>query len=83
VIVDYHMPGLNGVTVLESLRSAAVSANATCMFLLYTSDEETSKRYRELGFDGVLTKKGNMPELIRQLGAHLRIVRLRVLTARR
>lgn len=82
VVVDYHMPGLNGATVLESLKAAARSSNANCMFLLYTSDEATALKHHELGFDGVLVKKGNMHELVRQLNAALRIVRVRALTRR-
>ncbi len=83
VIVDFHMPGLDGATVLTSLKSAAQSSNAQCMFLLYTSDEAMAKRYAEHGFDGALAKKGNIPELVPQVHALLRIVRMRALKQRK
>jgi DNA-binding response OmpR family regulator len=83
VLVDYHMPGLDGGDVLKSLRSAAEGFPGARMFVLYTSDEAAGQRHRELGFDAVLTKKGHMGELVRQLGALLRLVRIRAFTARK
>jgi DNA-binding response OmpR family regulator len=79
VILDYHMPGLDGADVLVSLRAAAHSGGASCMFLLYTSDEAMAKRHASLGFDGVLAKKGDTPALVTQAQALMRIVRLRAL----
>ena len=83
VILDFHMPGLDGATVLKSLKSAAQSSGAHCMFLLYTSDDAMAKRYAEHGFDGALARKGNIPDLLPQLHAMLRIVRMRALKLRK
>jgi DNA-binding response OmpR family regulator len=77
VIVDFHMPGLDGATVLESLKSASDRSGAHCMFLLYTSDPAEARRYRTHGFDGPLTNKGDIRALVRQVQAYMRMVRAR------
>lgn len=79
VILDYHMPGLNGHEVLLSLRAAAASARTEATFYLYTSDPAIEHAYAQLGFDGVFTKKGDNEALIRQVDAAFRLVRLRAM----
>ncbi len=82
-IVDFHMPGLDGATVLKSLKNAAASSGAQCMFLLYTSDETMAARFAEHGFDGALSQKGNIAVLVPQVHALLRVMRMRALKLRR
>lgn len=77
VILDYHMPGLDGREVLQSLRAAAQSAQAKPSFFLYTSDSQMEHKHAELGFDGVFTKKGNKDALLQQVDAAFRLVRLK------
>lgn len=77
VIVDFHMPGLDGATVLQSLKSAAHRNDARCLFLLYTSDDAEARRYKIHGFDAPLMKKGNIPALVPQVQALMRMVRSR------
>ncbi len=77
VIIDYHMPGLDGREVLESLRAAATSANAKPVFYLYTSDAELEQKGKGLGFDGVFTQKGHREQLVQQVDAAFRLIRLR------
>lgn len=79
VIIDYHMPGLAGSDVLQSLRSA--SPDASSVFYLYTSDETVADRFEELGFDGSFTHKGDMPQLVAQVKAAFRSINLRRLSA--
>src|SRR5258707_15760651 len=38
VIIDYHMPGINGLAVHEQLRGAAEHLARRPLFYLYTSD---------------------------------------------
>src|ERR1700733_13049236 len=57
VIIDFHMPGMTGDTVVASLKSAAGSSGAHCMFLLYTSDPVVALKYASFGFDGALFSK--------------------------
>ena len=79
VLLDYHMPGLDGSEVLASLRNAAERSHSSCMFLLYTSDLEQTRAYARLGFDGALADKGNVLSLVTQLRTLMRVVRMRAL----
>jgi serine/threonine-protein kinase len=81
VIIDYHMPGIDGGTVIQSLRSARGSGSGgtehACLFYLYTSDPQIAAIYQKLGFDGVLTDKGDEAALVKQVKAVFRIVQMR------
>jgi two-component system, OmpR family, response regulator len=79
VIIDYHMPGIDGATVIQSLRRAATSGDHACQFYLYTSDAAIAKNYKKLGFDGVIANKGDEKALVRQVWAVLRILLMRTI----
>jgi serine/threonine-protein kinase len=79
VIIDYHMPGLDGGTVIASLRSAASQSARPCLFYLYTQDPGIAKDYARLGFDGCFTDKGDTRALLRQVRSVFRVVQLRAL----
>ncbi|MGH7293362.1 MAG: protein kinase domain-containing protein [Polyangiaceae bacterium] len=78
-IIDYHMPGIDGGTVIQSLRAAGNAGSHRCLFYLYTSDAAIAKSSRELGFDGVFTDKGNEDALVRQLRALFRMQQMRAM----
>lgn len=77
VIIDYHMPGLDGPAVLASMRSVAHSMKNTCPFFLYTSYENVARNYVALGFDGVLTHKGDELALVHQVASVFRTMDMR------
>jgi CheY-like chemotaxis protein len=77
VILDYHMPGMDGTHVLESLRAACKDMDVKPWFFLYTTDRSIAASYRSLGFDGAFTEKGDAAALVRQLQAAYRLVKLR------
>ena len=79
IIVDFHMPGLDGSTVVQSMRTVAGSGQRKCAFYLYTSDKAVAADYARLGFDGVFTAKGDEAELVRQVGAYFRMASMRAL----
>jgi CheY-like chemotaxis protein len=79
VILDYHMPGLDGGSVLSSLKAAAASAQSKPLFYLYTSDTQLQATATTLGFDGAFTEKGNREALVRQVDSVVRLLRLRAL----
>ncbi len=83
VIIDYHMPGMNGQAVLESLRSAATQLGHPTRFYLYTSDPAVANQGLRLGFDGGLHGKGDDDQLVSQVDAIFRLIRLRSLSKRR
>ena len=78
-VIDFHMPGIDGGTVISSLKSAATSGGHACLFYLYTSDPTISKDYQKLGFDGCFTDKGNEEALVRQVRAVFRMLQMRAL----
>ena len=82
VIVDYHMPGLDGGTVMKSLRSARTQADTSPLFYLYTTDERVAGTYAALGFDGCITRKGDFAALVHQVEAVFRKQSLKRLKAK-
>lgn len=77
VILDFHMPGIDGQQVLESMRAATRNAERKPIIYLYTTDRELAGRYRALGFDGAFTEKGDTAALVRQVAAAFRLIKLR------
>ncbi len=80
VIIDFHMPGIDGGTVVQSLRRAA-GDNHPALFYLYSSD--ASLRPEDHGFDGVISEKGDEDALVRQVRAIIRIAQLKALRAKK
>lgn len=78
VIVDFHMPSIDGAALLPSLRDA-VSRESPCYFYLYTSDPDVARKYDVYGFDGGFLKKGDEKALGPQVDAAFRTIHLRKL----
>lgn len=77
VVVDFHMPGMNGGELLPILREKADGA----LFYLYTSDADVGRTFPTLGFDGAFLKKGDDAALGPQVDATFRTIKLRQLAA--
>jgi two-component system, OmpR family, response regulator len=82
VIIDYHMPGIDGLSVKEALRSAASQLAREPLFYLYTSDASIAKSYASLGFDGSFTNKGDEASLVLQVRAVYRLSQIRAVAKR-
>ena len=78
VVIDFHMPGMNGQSVLASLRKS-VGTQTACAFYLYTSDPEVAGRFVDYGFDGSFLRKGDEEALVPQVNAAFRTIRMRKL----
>lgn len=83
VLLDFHMPGIDGGQVLSSLKSAAQSASSPCSFYLFTSDEDVAARYANLGFDGVIRNKGDLDALVGQVRAAFRMNKMKAIARRK
>jgi two-component system OmpR family response regulator len=83
LIIDYHMPGLNGASVVASMRTIAGSTKNRCSLFLYTSDDKIASHHRELGFDGAFSGKGDEALLVRQVAAHFRTLDMRAAIERK
>lgn len=80
VLVDFNMPGIDGVSVLHSLQSAARTSDSSCAFYLFTSDADLAIRYASFGFDGAIRNKGDHASLVVQVRAALRMKKMRAIT---
>jgi serine/threonine protein kinase len=78
-LIDFHMPGFNGGAVIQSLRGASTASGRTCLFYLFTSDQEVAKDYARMGFDGSLTGKGDDGALLRGVRAAFRVLQMRAM----
>jgi len=81
VIIDYHMPGINGLAVQQAMRAAAAHLDHEPLFYLYTSDRAVAATYAELGFDGAFPK-GDEAVLVQQVRAVFRLSQIRALAQR-
>jgi eukaryotic-like serine/threonine-protein kinase len=78
-LIDFHMPGFDGGAVIQSLRGASAASGKTCLFYLFTSDQEIAKEYARMGFDGSLTGKGDDNALLRGVRAAFRVLQMRAM----
>jgi serine/threonine protein kinase len=78
-LIDFHMPGFDGGSVIQSLRSATSASGRTCLFYLFTSDQGVAKDYARMGFDGSLTGKGDDGALLRGVRAAFRVLQMRAM----
>jgi CheY-like chemotaxis protein len=76
VILDWHMPEMNGGFALRALKQTP-NADPETLYYCYTVDVEVAAKYREHGFDGAFTAKGDMEVLLGQLDTARRMLRLR------
>jgi two-component system, NtrC family, sensor kinase len=82
IIIDFHMPGLDGKHLMASIRNATQGGKHNFLAYLYTSDEEAAGTFRALGFDGYLGQKGDPKALVTQVEAAFRRIQLRALSSR-
>ena len=82
VIVDFHMPELNGAEALTLLKECA-SREKPPLFYLYTADKDVAISFKAHGFDGALSFKGQDDVLVSQVETALRRLNLKRFMAQR
>jgi CheY-like chemotaxis protein len=76
VIIDFHMPGLDGAQLLALLKPL-VPPGDRVSFYLYTSDPAHALAFRKYGFDGAFTRKGSLDDLVVQVHTVGRLLHMR------
>lgn len=76
VMVDFHMPEVNGAEALSVLRRHA-REDLPVLFYLYTSDREVALSFKAYGFDGAFIGKGEVDSLVGQIDAANRLLQLK------
>jgi signal transduction histidine kinase/CheY-like chemotaxis protein/HPt (histidine-containing phosphotransfer) domain-containing protein len=72
VIVDGHMPGLDGYELAEKIRALPGRKDALIMMLTSLADADQRNRCQQLGITAVLTKPVMRPELLQAIHGVLR-----------
>ena len=68
VLMDYQLPGMNGVDALQLLRQDSATAAIPVVALTASAMREDRERFLAAGFDGYLTK----PIDVREFGNQVR-----------
>jgi signal transduction histidine kinase/DNA-binding response OmpR family regulator len=76
ILVDAHMPEMDGFTLVQRIREDPALAGATIMMLSSIDLQESSVRCRQLGISAYLTKPVVAPELLRAIRQALGEARL-------
>lgn len=73
VLLDYHMPNMNGLLVLEHLR--ADFTDLPVLVLTVDEDLQTAQRFLKAGATDFALKPIKAPDLIARIRLHLRLAR--------
>jgi signal transduction histidine kinase/CheY-like chemotaxis protein len=73
VLLDMVMPGMDGVETMRRLRADARTAEAPVLIISASSTPEEAERALEMGADAFLSKPVNEHDLLREIGAHLKL----------
>ena len=72
VLMDYQLPGMNGVEALERLRAQPATADIPVVALTASAMREDRERFLTAGFDGYLTKPIDVREFGNQVRSFLK-----------
>ena len=67
VVLDLHMPGLDGIGVLTALRGVSRLASVPVLILSADRDEALVRQTLQLGVVGYLTKPFNADQMVKRL----------------
>jgi signal transduction histidine kinase len=83
IVLDLHMPGIDGFTMLDELRRRASAADLPILVLTADTTREATHRALGLGANDFLTKPLDATELVLRVGNLLRTRALHVALQRR
>jgi Signal transduction histidine kinase len=69
VLLDFHMPGMDGFSVAEQIRRDAVLEDTAIIMLTSATQHGMAARCRQLGFAGYLTKPISQSDLLDAISA--------------
>jgi two-component system, cell cycle response regulator DivK len=70
VLMDIHLPDINGVEALRRLRADARTASVPVLALTAQAMEGDRERFLAAGFDGYLSKPVNIVDLLDAVSRH-------------
>ena len=76
IVLDYHMPDMNGVDVARVIRSDAVLKDTTIIMLTSVDNISESAEFKALNIDGHLTKPARASQLLEEIIDCLRRTRM-------
>ena len=64
ILMDYHLPGIDGIEAFRRIRAAAATAHIPIMAVTASAMPEEAKRMKDAGFDGFQTKPINVKDFM-------------------
>ena len=64
ILMDYHLPGIDGIEAFRRIRAAAATAHIPIMAVTASAMPEEAKRMKDAGFDDFQTKPINVKEFM-------------------
>ncbi len=65
ILMDYQLPGINGIEAFKRIRSAAATAAIPIIAVTASAMPEDARRMMDAGFDGLQTKPLNVKDFVR------------------
>ena len=71
ILMDYHLPGIDGIEAFRRIRNASDTAHISIMAVTASAMPEEAQKMKEAGFDGFQTKPINVKEFMQAVAAAL------------
>ena len=67
ILMDYHLPGIDGIEAFRRIRGNAATAHIPIMAVTASAMPEEAKKMKDAGFDGFQTKPINVKEFMQSV----------------
>ena len=75
ILLDFHLPGMNGIEALKVLRADAATSSIPVIAVTASAMTEDRQKIVEAGFDGLQTKPINVKEFLEAVAQILKKAR--------